>query len=488
MLAQDAGAVAAPQTPCPGSAYSYLSRFSLPVAPEGFADDCTFEFGLAAIDVRTGIDHVAVSVGDGIAVDDHGRLASLSPPAAAQFDVMGASGVIASVGDASQRWTLGYGQSGRLTSIAGPSTSVTLAYDAAGHLTGVSSASSSTALGYDGEGRLALYSDSGGDTGSFSYNAAGQLSKAVTGTTAMDPTDVFSYGAGGALLSWTDTNGPSNTLTFTSNGAGDVTQVANGSSTDASLLYTSAHRPMSVQDGAGHTIASFTYDAARRLAQASGPTVTIAFSYDSAGRLAATTRSAQTTGFTYDELGRLAGFTNPGGPTVSLSYLPGPIAVTRPTRQQRRTTARVTGTINPRGAPTEYSFRYGRTARYGQVTALGLVGAASTAISVSAVVSHLKPGTVYHYRLIAANRNAPAHGADLTFKTKPAPPCLVPRLLGETVRQAKRTLQNHGCRLGKVRQPHHVRHGQRLTVTSQHPQAGSIRRPGARVAVSLGAS
>ena len=63
--------------------------------------------------------------------------------------------------------------------------------------------------------------------------------------------------------------------------------------------------------------------------------------------------------------------------------------------------------------------------------------------------------------------------------------CVVPRLKRKTLARARRLLQRHHCRLGKVRRPKASGH-LHLVVVAQSPKAGSRRRAKARVSLTLG--
>jgi hypothetical protein len=58
------------------------------------------------------------------------------------------------------------------------------------------------------------------------------------------------------------------------------------------------------------------------------------------------------------------------------------------------------GTVNPDGHPTSWYFQYGTTAAYTARTAVRAAGDGQTAVAVSAPVTGLAPGTVYHFRLV----------------------------------------------------------------------------------------
>lgn len=93
------------------------------------------------------------------------------------------------------------------------------------------------------------------------------------------------------------------------------------------------------------------------------------------------------------------------------------------------TSATLQGTVNPAGVQLgSCRFEYGTSTAYGQsvpcVPAAGSIPADSSDHAVSADVAGLQPGTVYHFRLAAANENdasEPNSGADTTFETLPPP-------------------------------------------------------------------
>jgi Glycosyl hydrolase family 76 len=79
--------------------------------------------------------------------------------------------------------------------------------------------------------------------------------------------------------------------------------------------------------------------------------------------------------------------------------------------------ATVSGTVNPNGQSTTYSFQYGTTTSYGATTASQAAGSGTTAVNVSTNLTGLTAGTTYHYRITATNASGTAHGSDLTFTT-----------------------------------------------------------------------
>jgi phosphodiesterase/alkaline phosphatase D-like protein len=128
--------------------------------------------------------------------------------------------------------------------------------------------------------------------------------------------------------------------------------------------------------------------------------------------------AANTTGAAFEPL-TVSRFTTASIPTATTG---GPEGVTA-------TTASVTGSVNPEGLPTTYSFEYGRTQSYGQhTTPVELPAGASTA-PVAANITGLQPGVTYHYRITAANSNGTQTtlGEDETLTTQTAtatPPVL----------------------------------------------------------------
>ncbi|HEU4975790.1 MAG TPA: fibronectin type III domain-containing protein [Baekduia sp.] len=84
------------------------------------------------------------------------------------------------------------------------------------------------------------------------------------------------------------------------------------------------------------------------------------------------------------------------------------------------TSVRLTGTVDPNGAPTTYQFQYGTTSAYGAVTAERTVtGDGKRTVTVD--VTGLAPATKYHYRLIAHNERGLRRGRHRTFKTRIQP-------------------------------------------------------------------
>jgi hypothetical protein len=109
------------------------------------------------------------------------------------------------------------------------------------------------------------------------------------------------------------------------------------------------------------------------------------------------------------------------------------------------TGASLAGTVTPLGAPTSYAFQYGLTSAYGSVTSsqAHILAAGDKPVAVSSSVSGLRPGTLYHYRIVAANASGTTAGGDRTFTTVagahgPAP--TTPARTGPAMRVVSRSL------------------------------------------------
>ncbi|HST69295.1 MAG TPA: trypsin-like serine protease [Solirubrobacterales bacterium] len=88
------------------------------------------------------------------------------------------------------------------------------------------------------------------------------------------------------------------------------------------------------------------------------------------------------------------------------------------------TQATVTGTVNPNYVETQYYFEYGTTTGYGALVPFQANGDAGHGgpVAVSAYLTGLKPGTTYHYRLVAKSRVGTHVGADVKFVTSSTGP------------------------------------------------------------------
>ena len=81
------------------------------------------------------------------------------------------------------------------------------------------------------------------------------------------------------------------------------------------------------------------------------------------------------------------------------------------------TSATLTGTVDPNGRTTTWYFEYGTSTSYGTKTPAPTAGSGTAATGVSAPVSGLDTGRLYHFRLVAASDAGTSRGADRTFST-----------------------------------------------------------------------
>jgi hypothetical protein len=85
------------------------------------------------------------------------------------------------------------------------------------------------------------------------------------------------------------------------------------------------------------------------------------------------------------------------------------------------TSASLTANVDPDGLDTSYRFEYGTTSGYGSDTPVTDAGQGTGAQQVSAAITGLVAGAVYHFRVVAFNSAGVALGSDQTFTTSPAP-------------------------------------------------------------------
>ena len=98
-----------------------------------------------------------------------------------------------------------------------------------------------------------------------------------------------------------------------------------------------------------------------------------------------------------------------------------PAATTGPATSVTRSSATLTGTVDPNGAVTTYHFEYGTSKAYGLRTPEAGAGSGDDPAAAQAAISNLTAQTTYHYRLVATSAEGVANGADRTFRTADAP-------------------------------------------------------------------
>ena len=106
-------------------------------------------------------------------------------------------------------------------------------------------------------------------------------------------------------------------------------------------------------------------------------------------------------------------------------------------------TATVTGSVNPRGAPTTVSVEYGGSSVLGSKMSAGTLTASPTASPVTAALSALPAGSTVFYRVVATNAYGTATGAIQTFKTAAAKPIVIPPKPTATTTTTTTTVGDH---------------------------------------------
>lgn len=113
---------------------------------------------------------------------------------------------------------------------------------------------------------------------------------------------------------------------------------------------------------------------------------------------------------------------SPSSATVTIHNTDsGPVATTQGHSGVTPTSATVKGSVNPHGVATTYHFEYGTSSAYGETTSSKSAGSSQTAQNVSAHLTGLRPGTTYHYRVVATSSAGTSTGADRTFTTAKPP-------------------------------------------------------------------
>lgn len=84
--------------------------------------------------------------------------------------------------------------------------------------------------------------------------------------------------------------------------------------------------------------------------------------------------------------------------------------------------ARISSIVNPGFGETEYSFEYGTDSSFGlEVPGGESLEPDNTDHPITTALSDLRPGTTYHFRVVATNFGGTAHGPNLTFTTLSVP-------------------------------------------------------------------
>ena len=112
-----------------------------------------------------------------------------------------------------------------------------------------------------------------------------------------------------------------------------------------------------------------------------------------------------------------SGGTSKGRDTTAVlatQAVPPPVVLTLSPTNITASGAQLNGSVNPGGSASTYHFEYGTSANYGSSTTSANAGAGTSAVPVSATLTGLASGTIYHYRLIATNGGGTSNGNDAT--------------------------------------------------------------------------
>jgi hypothetical protein len=113
-------------------------------------------------------------------------------------------------------------------------------------------------------------------------------------------------------------------------------------------------------------------------------------------------------------------------PTTSLVIVP-PVASTGIAITVSQTEATVSGSIRTQGLPTSYVFELGAAENSYETSDFGSLAGEVAESGPVASFTNLRPGTTYHYRLVASNAAGTSAGPDRTFTTAlPAPSIAIP--------------------------------------------------------------
>jgi len=100
-----------------------------------------------------------------------------------------------------------------------------------------------------------------------------------------------------------------------------------------------------------------------------------------------------------------------------------PLATTLPATAVTTTTATLGATVDPEGIATTVVFIFGTDSALasGTMTSRQAIGSGAGAVSVTAALTGLTPGTTYYYQVVATNTAGTTHGSILRTNTAPAP-------------------------------------------------------------------
>jgi hypothetical protein len=243
----------------------------------------------------------------------------------------------------------------------------------------------------------------GGGGGGSSYISPAALSGSVTSGVN---NDTINAGNGQITVTWTAA-APATAPVAVTGAASSITD------TGASLAGT-------VDPGGAATNYTFEYGTSASFGAIS--TVTSAGAGTGAGPVTATL-SGLTTNTTYYY--RLIATNSVGTSTGTVSSFrttgtPSPPAVeTGSSSAITNTAATVAGTVNPKGQATAFTFEYGTSTAFGQISTVVQLDNADANEPVTANLTGLAADTTYYYRVVAVNATGTSTGTVGTFNTGP---------------------------------------------------------------------
>jgi hypothetical protein len=112
-------------------------------------------------------------------------------------------------------------------------------------------------------------------------------------------------------------------------------------------------------------------------------------------------------------------------PSPASAAASAPAVTTAAASDVGKSSATLSGTVDPNGQSTTYFFQYGTTTSYGTQTSPADVGSGNTPVGVHQGIFGLSPNTTYHFRLVAQNSAGTTNGADQTLTTPSTTPSQV---------------------------------------------------------------
>ncbi len=180
-------------------------------------------------------------------------------------------------------------------------------------------------------------------------------------------------------------------------------------------------------NGASTTV---TFDYGTTVAYGSSATAAQSPVAGVSGSANATAVSAVVTGLTCGTLYHFrvkgvnsVGTTNGGDLTFTTTACAAPTVTTNAATSLTTTGATLNGTVSSNGASTTVTFDYGTSVAYGSsaTAAQSPLAAGASGSAVSAAITGLTCGTLYHFRVKGVNTAGTSNGSDLTFTTSACP-------------------------------------------------------------------